>query len=278
MELSWIGCLLYGLLGGFSQFLPISEDATGMLFAQLNGAGDVGPAVKFAVHLGVLAALCFQYWPQLARLNRERRIAAIPPRKRKRQPDAITLMDFRLLKTAAIPLLLLSLGRFFLKPYLSKLWIIAIAFLLNGIIIYVTEHRPRSTKDARNLSRVDGILLGASGVAAGIPGFSAVAAMLCTSHTRGVQRQYGLQTVMLLMLPLLLLLLIFDLVGMIAGGLAWLSLVSVLSLLGAALLAALSGYFGIMLMRFLAFRVGYTAFAFCSWGLALFTFILFLMI
>lgn len=278
MELSWFSCLLYGLLGGFSQFLPVSEDASSMLFAQLNGAGDVGPAVKLAVHLGALAAVCLQYWPQLTRLNRERRIAAIPPRRRKRQPDANSLMDLSLLKTAAIPLILLSLGRFFLKQYFAKLWILALAVLVNGIIIFVVEHRPQSTKDARSLSRVDGILLGISGAAAFVPGISAVASMLCTSHNRGIQRQYGLQTVMLLCIPLLLLLMMFDIVGIIAAGMAWLSLVSALCLLGTVLLSALSAYFGIMLMRFLAVKVGYTAFAFYSWGMALFTFILFLMI
>lgn len=278
MELSWFSCLLYGLLGGFSQFLPISEDGHSMLFAQLNGAGDVGPAVKLAVHIGALAAILIQYWPQLARLNRERKIADMPPRKRKRQPDAHTLMDMRLLKTAAVPLVLLSLARFFLNRYFSALWILAAAVLVNGIIIFAVEHQPRSTKDAQGLSRVDGILIGISGAAAFIPGISAVAAMLSTCHMRGVHRQYGLQTVMLLSLPLLLLLLVFDLVGIVAGGLAWLSLISLLTLLGTALLSALSGYFGIMLMRFLAFRVGYSAFAFYSWGMALFTFILFLMI
>jgi hypothetical protein len=83
---------------------------------------------------------------------------------------------------------------------------------------------------------------------------------------------------MLLCIPLLLLLMMFDIVGIIAAGMAWLSLVSALSLPGTGLLSALSAYFGIMLMRFLAVKVGYTAFAFYSWGMALFTFILFLMI
>ena len=48
----------------------------------------------------------------------------------------------------------------------------------------------------------------------------------------------------------------------------------ILSVLG----AGCGSYFGIMLMRFLAVKVGFTGFAYYSWGAALFSFVMYLVV
>ena len=81
MELNWLQSLFYGLISGLAEFLPISADAHRALFLKLIGAED-GTAVKMSVHLGCLLALILSCHPALSRMRRERRLAAMPAKRR----------------------------------------------------------------------------------------------------------------------------------------------------------------------------------------------------
>ena len=59
---------------------------------------------------------------------------------------------------------------------------------------------------------------------------------------------------------------------------ATLSFISFLCCITAALMSFIGAYLGICMIRFIAVRVGYSGFAYYSWGLALLTFILYLTI
>ena len=81
---------------------------------------------------------------------------------------------------------------------------------------------------------------------------------------------------LLLSIPALVLLLIFDVIGAFTAGLAGITFLVILQ----CILAAAAAWFGasaaIMLLRFLSVKTGFSGFAYYSWGVALFTFILFL--
>ncbi len=277
MELNWFESLIYGLVCGFTEFLPVSSEAHGILLSRLVGVMDAGFAMRLAVHIGALISLMVAYGAQISRLNRERRIAAIPKRRRKRQPDATSILELRLLKTAAIPLLL----GFSAYPWVGhqglRLWILGLSLIANGIVLYIPQFLPGANKDARSMSRLDAFLIGFWGAVAVIPGISRVGAAVSAAHVRGVERQYGLQTVMLLCVPALIVFILIDIVCLFVTGFAGFSFFTVFTMITACAAAACSAYFGILLMRFLSVRIGYAGFAFYSWGAALFAFIIYLM-
>ena len=103
--MNWLISLFYGLVSGVTEIFPISAEAHRDIWKMLFDM-DVSPFVDLLIHIGVLIALVISCFPQLKKLFRERKLMAVPPRRRKRQPDMVTLSNLRVLRVAILPLLL----------------------------------------------------------------------------------------------------------------------------------------------------------------------------
>ena len=82
MELTWLESLLFGLISGFTEFLPLSSVAHQTIFLKLFGGGDA-TVFRFFATLGSLTALLVVFSPVLFRIRMERQIAAIPRNRRR---------------------------------------------------------------------------------------------------------------------------------------------------------------------------------------------------
>ncbi len=274
MDLGWFESLLYGLVSGISEFLPVSSVAHQALFLKLVGGTD-SALIRLAVHAGMLVALVISSLSVLARLSREQKIAAIPKKRRRRQPDFRSLMDIRIWRIAGIPLILSFVAYPFVHDLYERLWILAILLGINGIFLYAPQFLPSANKDSQSLSPWDAVLIGLGAASGVIPGVSRLGASTSVSLMRGSQRQYALELGLLLSIPALIVLMVFDLVGLVStlGAVTFIAFIKSL-MAGAAAFG--SAYFGIFMMRFLSVRAGFAGFAYYSWGLALFSFILYL--
>jgi len=277
MEMNWLQYLLYGLLSGFAEFTPVSSQAHGILLQRLFGCSEGTAALSFSVELGALLALLLYCRPHLSKLSRERRLAAIPARRRKRQPDTTALLELRLLTVAGVPVVLSCLASAWIVPLGYRLWPLALALTLNGILLYAPQYMPGANKDARSLSGLDGFLIGIAGALSVVPGISGVGAMTSVGQLRGCDRQYSLLLSLLLCVPALAVLVLVSGFTLIATGFSGLSAAALPGILTAGAAAFLTASCALMLMRFLAVKAGFSGFAFYSWGAALFTFILYLL-
>lgn len=277
MEWNWLQSLLFGFLSGFAEFLPVSADAHQYLFGYLTGAGNEMLGFRLICHFGVLAALLLSCSSQLKRLTRERRIAAAPQKRRKRQPDKKVLMDLRLLRTAAVPMLLAFVLFLKTQQTAQKLWLLALTLALNGVILYLPQFFPMGNKESQAMSSLDSLLIGLGGALAVVPGISRVGALISTGQLRGGDGQYTADIALLLCIPALVVLIGFDIYGIYLAQAA-LSFHLFLFYILAAAAAFAGAYFGILLMRFLAVKVGFSGFAYYCWGAALLTFVLYLTI
>ncbi|MBE6975751.1 MAG: undecaprenyl-diphosphate phosphatase [Ruminococcaceae bacterium] len=274
--MNWLQCLLYGFVSGAAEFLPISAEAHRGLLRIMFGT-EASPLLELVIHIAVLAALIIACWPQLARLQRERHLAAIPPKRRRRQPDLDTLKNFRLLKTAAAPMLIAFVFWFLTRKAASSLLIMAVLLTVNGILLYTPAFVPQGNKAAAKVSGLDGFLIGLGGALGVIPGISRVSGITMVGIHRGCDRRYILDVALLLSVPALVVLIVWDIILLILAGAA----VSGGLLLGCflALAAALpTAYLSIIFLRFLAVKVGFSGFAYYNWGAAMFAFILYLTI
>ena len=277
MQWNWIHSLVYGLISGFLEFLPISPDAHQWMFAELTGVGQVHLPHRLFSHIGGLLALLLACKPQLDKLRRERRIASLPPRRRKRQPDVKSLSEIRFLRMTG-GLLLLSIPTFVLVSRMGqKPWLVALLFLLNGIMLYVPQFLPGGNKDALSLSAADSLLAGVAGALGRMPGISGIGASMSALKIRGVDWQYALQICLLLAVPALGMAIGCDVYGMVLANVG-ISLGHIFYYLLTALSAFAGAYFGMIFMRFLAVKAGFSGFAYYCWGMALFTFFLYLTI
>lgn len=275
--LQWFQSFIYGLLCGFTEFLPVSSQPHGILLGRLFGVSELGGLLPLAVHIGALLALLLQFRPQLGRLSREQKLASEPPRRRKRQPDPATLIELKLLRIAVIPLLLGFVAYPWVGDQGERLWILGLSLVLNGVILYIPQFMVRANKSACHLSGVDSLLIGLGGALAVIPGISRVGTLHSVATMRGTDREYALQTALLLCIPALVVQLVFD--GIIFfSALSGITFLTVICAVTACAVAAVSSYFSILFIRFLSVNAGFSGFAYYSWGAAMLAFILYLAI
>lgn len=274
MELGWIQSGLYGFLAGLAEVLPVSARAHELLLLKFLGVQGNLDLLNLMCHLGVIAGLYFCSQSQIVRINRARALARVPKRRRKRPLDTKSLMDWSMLKTMLLPAIAGLLLYRYTRPLEEKSALLSVFLLLNGLILYIPQFFPSSNRDSRNLTRVEGALMGLGGTAAVLPGVSAIGASMSIGSICGVERSYGLTMAMLMDMGLLMGFVVYDVLGLATGGLEGLTFLMVVQCLAGAGAAFGGTLLGVKVLRFLAQDYGFGVFGLYSFGLALFTFIL----
>ncbi len=274
MNLNWLQSLVYGLVAGLTDILPVSAQAHEVLLLKLFGISGGMEAMNLMIHFGIFAALYFSSQNQIVKINRARALARVPKRRRRRPLDEKSLMDFSLLKTMLLPAAVgILLYRQAMKLQ-SNLPLIAGALFLNGIALYVPQFLPGSNRDSRMLSRVEGLLMGIGGGMGVIPGFSSLGLAASIGAVCGVEGRFGLNMTLLMNMGITLGLIVHDGISLGQGGTGGMSFMILLRCLAAGIVAFAAAMIAIRLMRSLAKEHGFALFGFYCMGLSLFIFIL----
>jgi undecaprenyl pyrophosphate phosphatase UppP len=186
-------------------------------------------------------------------------------------------MDLKLLTTMMLPAVLMLLICRKAENLSSNMIIMATLLFVNGLILYIPQFLPSSNKDSRTLSRVEGLLMGIGGAFFAIPGLSGTGAALSLASVTGVERKYGLDMVLMMHMAVLAGKILYDLLDLIAVGMAGLSLMGFVCALICLVVSFAAAFLAVRTLRGLAESKGFGGFAYYSWGLALFTFVLTLM-
>lgn len=274
MDLNWLESILFGLVSGLSDILPVSAQAHKLLMMKFFGITREPRLLRLLIHVSILGAVYYNCMPQIVKIIRAKSLSRIPKRRRKRPLDVKSLMDFRLWQTMVVPVVLVYLCYEKISALHSSLILMAVLLFVNGIILYIPPFLPGSNKDSRNLSRVEGVLMGLGGAASVLPGISGVGAAVSIASVTGVERSYGLNMVLLMHLAVTAALIVFDILAIISGGIEVLNFGIFLSYLLSAAAAFLGTTVAVRIMRMLAAEKGYASFAYYCWGVALFTFLL----
>lgn len=277
VDLNWLETVLFGFVSGLAEILPVSARAHSMLMLKVFGAKSQDGLQYLLIHAAVFAALQYTFRGQIIKMTRARALSRIPKKRRKRPLDVKSLMDYRFLRTMAIPVIVAMLFYGFSSKWNISLLVLSILIFANGILLYVPQFFPGSNKDARTLSRLEGIFMGLGSALSILPGFSAVGAAVSIGSICGVERRYALDMAMILNMLVLFGMMVYDVLAVVSGGLSGLSLSLVLHYALSASTAFAGTLFGVRIMRILAGENGHSVFAFYCWGVALFAFILNLM-
>ncbi|MGM9603579.1 MAG: undecaprenyl-diphosphate phosphatase [Faecousia sp.] len=277
MELNAFEHLIYGFVSGLTEILPVSERAHSVLLLKVLGAEKIGGLPVLLIHIAVLAAIYLSSQVQLVKMSRARRLARIPKKRRKRPLDIRSLMDSRFLTTMMVPVIvvLLFFGR--ISQVNFSLLAVAALLFLNGFILYIPQFLPGSNKDARSLSRVEGLLMGLGGCMSVLPGMSGLGVSVSVGSICGVERSYALNMTLMMNMAYLVGMIVYDVLGLLQTGLGLLTFQWVVIYILAAVAAFVSTMLAIRVMRALASGTGFFLFAYYCWGIALFAFILNLM-
>lgn len=276
MQLTWLESLLLGLVSGLAEFLPISAQAHRAVLLHMFGVSTDSSLLKFFTHGAVLCAIFMAFGSGLRKIRREQALLRIPARRRKRQPDQTVAMELRMLRGAAIFMLLGVVLYFYASKVEMKINMIAGLLVINGIILYIPSLLPHANKDARSMSRLDSVLLGLGAAISFTPGISAVGTTISLSTIRGADKSNSFRWAIVLMVPITVIFMGLDVYGMLTQGMGVAGLSGILMCVISALGAFAGAAAAIKGMQFLAEKAGFSGFAFYSWGAALFLFIIYL--
>lgn len=278
LELNFFQCLLFGFLSGLTDILPVSAQAHKAMLLSIFGLDSEPTVLRLLIHAATLAALFYCCRPQIIRISRQLKLAKVPKKRRKRPLDMRTILDFKLLRTMLIPMVLGYL--FYQKTSVMNLklnWV-ALFSLVNAVILFLPSLLPTGNKDSRSLSRMEGVLMGLGGAVSVFPGVSSIGAMTSVASLCGTERTFALNLSFLAQMGVTVCLVFFDLLAIVSAGVGTLSFGILMGYLVAACVAFVGVFFGVRIMRTMAVNIGYNVFAFYGFALALLTFILYLMI
>ncbi len=276
MELNWFEAIIYGLISGLSEFLPVSSRAHQAVLRHLFGEGKTN-VLDLMIHIAILASLILNCQKPIRIIGRTRRILAIPRNRRKREPNSETVSLIQLLKTACWPVVLTAFLFVITDTISSRFQFLAIFLAVNGIVLYICWHCRVANKDARFMSSLDAILIGFSSSLGVVPGISRVGMGLSISMMRGVEPRRAVDWTILISIPAVAALCIADIIIIATGGAGTLSFLLLIKYLVSAMFACLGTFFGIRALKFLTSHrtIGYVSY-YC-WGLAMFAFVLFML-
>lgn len=276
MGLNWLESIIYALVSGFTEFLPVSAKAHQIIMLNLFGDSANTVILDLAVHIAVLTALYINCSPTILRMQRQQKLLHIPKRRRKFQIDTEILSEYHITKTAVIPVVLSVIAVPFLLDLGSRLNFLAIALLANGILLYATSRIAIGNKNASAMTRLDGFLVGLAGAFGAMPGISRIGLTHSVSVMRAADPQKALSWCLILSLPALAALCCADIYLMFTVGVGTFGFLALIQCLISALFAYLGATLAIVLVRYMSVKIGFSWFSYYSWGLAFLSFLLYM--
>ncbi|MGO5114925.1 undecaprenyl-diphosphate phosphatase [Candidatus Avoscillospira sp. LCP25S3_F1] len=277
--MSYISAIILGLVQGVAEFLPISSSGHLSLFQHFFQLTDVEHDHMFfdvLLHLGTLVAVFFAYRRDIAELLREF-FSMIHLRKlpQGQTPDIPARRMILMIIVATLPLLLVFPIKDRVELLYQNTFFIAFALVLTGTLLFVSDRMPRGHKTAGTATMADAILVGLAQAVAVVPGLSRSGTTISAGMARGFDRTYAVKFSFLMSIPAVLGANILSIVDAVKEGID----PSLLPMyLVGVVVAMVSGYASISLLRFIARKGRFGGFAYYCWGVGLVTLILSLIV
>ena len=271
--MNWLQSILYGLVLGFGEFIPVANGAQTQILQQIFGSMVNDPLRELLVHLFSLAAFILVWRNPLETLRRDSRMIQRGTQMHRQVYRGSA--DSGFVRAAAIPMLIFMIV--LMSLYRGDANWTMIILLINGMILYLPERMLQGNKTAKAMSPLDGLLFGLASALSIIPGISRVGMGMSIGIMRGADRKHTLNWAYLLSVPALLLFIGRDLTGLIFASNAVTLSTGFLGYLLLSLSSFAGAYLSVFLMRNLIIHRGLHGFAYYSWGAALFSFVLYLL-
>lgn len=258
---------ILGFVQGVSEFLPISSSGHLTLFQHFFGMPEPDQLFNVLLHFATLLAVCVVYWQDIWEMIVEffRFFGDMFSREPRRgyPPEARRMV--LLIIVGTLPLFLVLPIQDKVEALGSNPVFVACALLVTGCILFLSDQMARGHKTVRSATLLDVLLVGIAQGAATVPGLSRSGCTISTGMVRGFDRKFAVRYSFLMSLPAVLgatLLKVLDVMEM-EGGFPKENLPKYLLGMG---IAAVVGYFSIQLVKLLASKGRFGAFAFYCWG------------
>ena len=261
-----LNSLILGIIQGVAEFLPISSSGHLSIAQNLLGLGVEGTDDVFfdvLLHLGTLGAVFVAYWQDIKEMILEffRTISDLAGRRTvEKLPPARRLI--LLIVAGTLPLFLILPVKEAVEGLYANTFFVGGALLVTGLLLYFCDRLRKGRKNERSASIVDVLIVGLGQAVATCPGISRSGMTISMGCFRGFERRFAVRFAFLLSIPAVLGANILQLKDVAETGVD-------LALLPAYLVgvaaAALSGYLSIRLVRMVADKGKFGAFAYYCW-------------
>ena len=266
--MSFLSAIILGLVQGIAEFLPISSSGHLSLlqnFFNLTTAEDGHLFFDVLLHLGTLISVCVVYRRDLVTIVRDtvlyvKSIGHPVPGGPKEYPGARLLL---MMAAATLPLVIVLPFKSRIESLYDNTIFIGIALIATGAILYVSDHMRNGRRTARNMKLSSALYVGIAQAFATIPGLSRSGCTITAGMATGLRRDFAAKFSFLISIPAVLGANLLSLLDALHDGIDA-SLLPVY-LLG-MLVAMVSGYFSVSLVKWICSRGRLGRFSYYCWA------------
>lgn len=246
--------ILFGILQGLTEFLPVSSSGHLTLFQRIFGITEEPVFFIVMLHVATLFAVAAVFYKDIIALFK---------------PPFNTLL---LLIIATIPTVIIML---IIKDYIDLIFsssFLCFGFLITAAVLYLTEimQKKLQQKEQRPIGKQTALIMGIAQGIAVIPGISRSGSTICAGLIDGAKRQEVAKFSFLMSIPIIA---GSAVVALFEGGNMSISAIGIPQLLGGMAAAFLFGMLAIKFMLRLIQKCNYKWFSLYLTGLFVLTFL-----
>ncbi|MDO8240494.1 MAG: undecaprenyl-diphosphatase UppP [Candidatus Moranbacteria bacterium] len=235
--LHFIQPVVFGLVQGIGEFLPISSTAHLILLPAFTGWEDPGLSFDVALHLGTLIAVVAFFWKDWLEI-----LSSAWAGFKKEGGSSFKKETLYFLIVATVPAVIF--GLLFEKKaetIFRSLPLIAVTLIVAGAVLYWADKKSKGQKDVTGITWKDAIIIGLSQALAIIPGFSRSGTTITAGLFCGLNKINAARFSFLLSTPIIAGAAILKLPDLIKGGINSTIIIAILS----------SAFFGYLAIKYL---------------------------
>ncbi len=268
--------IFLGLVQGVAEFLPISSSGHLSILQNLFGLNyDESGNMFFNVllHLGTLVAVFIAYRKDIASMIKEMLDFVLARGDGGKDYAGRPTASVR----TAIFIIIGTLPLFLVLPFYDSIenlnghtGFISFALIITGTLLFVSDKLTEGRKNAKTFTLMDSIIIGIAQAIATLPGLSRSGTTITVATARGLRRDFAVRFSFLLSIPAVLGAFLLEVVDALKEGVDW-SLMP--KYLVGMVVAGVSGYFSIILVKKLAVSANFSKFAYYCWTVGAISFI-----
>ena len=273
--MTYLTAFLLGLVQGVAEFLPISSSGHLAIAQNLLGLEDAGSVPEFfdvLLHLGTLIAVFAAYWTDICEMVVEffRGIGDLVHRSTPSPvPPARRLI--LLIIVGTLPLFAVLPIRKAVQGLGDNMVFVGAALIVTGFLLFLCDRVRKGRKTERSATWADALLVGVGQAVATLPGVSRSGMTITAGCFVGYERRFAVRFSFLLSIPAVLGANILSIGDAVKAGINGAELP--MYLVG-VVTAAVVGYLCIRLLKYVADKGRFGAFAYYCWAVGILTLVL----
>ena len=200
--------ILYGLVQGLAEFLPISSSGHLAIFQSVFGSHNPDDNISFNVllHLGTLIAVFFVYRKDIWQLIRSFfTLCGKLLRKNFRYSTYDTNERFVILVIiATIPLIPAALLEEYITALTSSIIVVGVILLFNALLLFFSDKMAKGNKTLDEVTPKNALAVGLCQMLAVLPGLSRSGSTITGGLTQGFERPLAVRFSFILSIPAIL--------------------------------------------------------------------------